>query len=115
MKSLKMMCAAAALAAASFAIARAETIVAVRVPYPFVAAGMRMPAGIYYVHEMEPSGTVILRAPNGHSLMMASRPASAMSAEPGVQLTFRKQGADLVLSEIRDSASGSPRTSAAVR
>ena len=105
MKPLKTMCAMACLAAA-LGTAHAGTTMTVKVPYPFTASGVSMPAGTYHVLQMQPSGVMLLRAPDGRSVMFMSRPGGSSGGEIAAGLTFRNVGGKMVLADVNDTGSG---------
>lgn len=106
MKRIYLAC---ALSLFALTAARADSLMTVRIPYPFVFAGVTMPAGVYIIHEMEPSNAMVLRAPDGRSITIMSQPGQPATPGAPAELVFRSVNGRMVLSEVYHDA-GEPTT-----
>jgi len=115
MKSIRLACAVSVFAAASITMAHAASTLAVQVPYPFVAEGVSLPAGAYIIHEMQPSGAVLLRGPNGRAVMVMSQPGAVIAPGAPAELVFRNVNGRMVLAAVHEATDGARVIPAAVK
>jgi hypothetical protein len=87
-----------ALLGTSAAVAQNQTEVA-DVPFTFHAAQTTLQAGKYTVAEQTPSGILVLRDADGHSIFVSMRPGKDSNPEQP-KLTFVHDGEDYVLEGV---------------
>ena len=92
-------CAAAALSGSL--VAETLNSLQVHIPFDFIAAGRKLPAGDYRISEAD--GNMVLRISGfgrGNNVMLAVRPGSPHGST-GSSARFEKVGSDRYLSELR--------------